>query len=126
LIEEYRGFLAVVGEDFDRLGAIDSKYPETMSNDAYLEYASEMAVQLQYAVDHLNMFMAFIQDNDRALREAGIDVQGARMMIEDQLTFYANTAFVIHSTLQEIQYEEEQKKALREELLETLPMARGA
>lgn len=122
LIEEYDAFLRVIGEDFDKLMAIDARYPKAMSNDVYLEYASEMSVQLQYAVNHLTVFNAFLQDNSRALEDAGVDVYGARMMVEDHLAFYANTASVIQATLQEIQYEEEQKKVRREELLESLSL----
>jgi len=126
LIQEYNDFLNTVDEDFDKLNSINSKYPDSMSNDVYLEYASEMAAQLQYSVNHLSVFRAFLADNDRALRRAGIDVYEARILIEDQLTFYENTASIIHATLQEIQYEEQQKKELQEELLKSLPMGHEA
>lgn len=91
-----------------------------MANDVYLQYASEMTTQIQYNVNHLNVFKEFLRDNDQALKDAGVDVYNTKMRVEDRLTYYKNTASTIQTNLQQLQYQEQQKKELQNQLVKLL------
>ncbi len=67
---EYHSYRVILDEDVNKLDSILAKYPKSMTNDVYLQYASETTTQIQYSVNHLIVFKEYLDDNEQALRDA--------------------------------------------------------